>query len=79
MAGSYLDMQTVHRCGKVTCPKHIGNWALKYQLPCFPLLRCSGLCELLHTSDEVLYAVGQQLCHSKPKKSVGDTKIECEL
>ena len=23
----YLDIQTVHQRGKVTCPKHMGNWA----------------------------------------------------
>lgn len=75
MAGSYLDMKTAHQCGKVTCPKHVGNWALKYHLPCFLPLRCSGLCELVHTSDGVLYAIGQQLCHSKPKKGVGAAKM----
>ena len=56
-------------------PKHIGNWALKYHLPCFLPLRCSGLCDLVQTSRGVLYAIGKQLCCTRSKKSVGAAKM----
>lgn len=62
-------------CGKVTCPKHIGNWALKYHLPCFLHLRSSGLWTYTHVRWCFVLNGNSNFFHDEPNNGVGAAKM----